>query len=165
PVLVNLTGQTAEAAAENLGSATAPLSFIIAESLTFILCLLALALLRRSLLAGRAVTPDATWGCGYAGPTPRVQYTASSFAQPLTHLFRWVLGTKAEIVPPSGYFPDRAELKTETPDLCHGNLYQPGFLKMKWAIARLQFMQRGHVQLYVLYIAVTLIVLLAWKFR
>ncbi|HTV62481.1 MAG TPA: proton-conducting transporter membrane subunit, partial [Verrucomicrobiae bacterium] len=106
PVLLNLTGQTAEAAAENLGAATAPLSFIIAGSLAFILCLLALALLRRSLLAGRAVTPDATWGCGYARPAPRAQYTASSFAQPLTHLFRWVLGTETEIVAPSGYFPD-----------------------------------------------------------
>ena len=28
-----------------------------------------------------------TWDCGYAQPTPRMQYTASSFAQPLTDLF------------------------------------------------------------------------------
>jgi hypothetical protein len=38
-------------------------------------------------------------------------------------------------------------------------------MKLNWGIAKLRWMQQGHVQLYVLYIAVTLIVLLAWKFR
>ncbi len=32
-----------------------------------------------------------TWGCGYAAPTPRMQYTSSSFAQMLVGLFGWVL--------------------------------------------------------------------------
>ncbi len=165
PVLANLAGLTLETTTENLGAASGPLNLAVLGSLAFILCLLTLVLIRRSLLAGRAAEADATWGCGYVRPTARMQYTASSFAQPLTHQFRWVLGTRAKIEAPSGCFPDRAELKTETPDLCHGNLYQPGFLRMNWAIARLRFMQQGHVQLYVLYIAVTLIVLLAWKFR
>jgi hydrogenase-4 component B len=33
----------------------------------------------------------ATWGCGYAGGSARLQYTASSFAQLITARFAWVL--------------------------------------------------------------------------
>ena len=74
-------------------------------------------------------------------------------------------GAHRQLQRPEGIFPPKASLATETPDLCHGNLYRPGFMKLNWGIAKLRWMQQGHVQLYVLYIAVTLIVLLAWKFR
>ena len=165
PVLGNVTGQTPEAARENLAAAIGPLAFAVAGSLAFLALVLALIVLRRALLSGRRVESGPTWGCGYARPTARMQYTASSFAQPFTHLFRWLLGARAKITAPPGYFPAQAALHTETPDLCHTNLYQPGFLKMNWAIAKLRWMQQGHVQLYVLYIALTLIALLAWKLR
>jgi hydrogenase-4 component B len=42
--------------------------------------------LRRSVVAS-----GATWGCGYAAPTPRMQYSSSSFAQLLVGLFAWAL--------------------------------------------------------------------------
>jgi hypothetical protein len=32
-----------------------------------------------------------------------------------------------------------------------------------WALSRLRWLQHGRVQLYILYIAVTLLVLLVWK--
>lgn len=35
-----------------------------------------------------------TWACGYAHPTPRMQYTASSFAAPLLALYRPVTGVR-----------------------------------------------------------------------
>ena len=46
-----------------------------------------------------------------------MQYTASSFAQPLTQLFRLFLQPHDEIHPPQGLFPKRAALHTHTPDL------------------------------------------------
>ncbi|MEI6810071.1 MAG: proton-conducting transporter membrane subunit, partial [bacterium] len=61
-------------------------------------CLLAaglvLTVLRRAILRGRSVGKTVTWDCGYAAPTPRMQYTASSFSQPVTNLFRRVLGPR-----------------------------------------------------------------------
>ena len=61
----------------------------------FVLVVLAAGLwiIRWQLLAGR-VTQTVTWDCGYARPTARMQYTASSFAQPLTGLFRTFLRTR-----------------------------------------------------------------------
>jgi len=42
---------------------------------------------------GRPVQ-SATWGCGYPTPTPRMAYTASSFAAPLLDVFRSFAGVR-----------------------------------------------------------------------
>jgi hypothetical protein len=123
-----------------------------------------LALLRRSLLANRTVEESVTWACGYAQPTAHMQYTASSFAQPLTDLFRPLLGSKKIISKPSGYFPSDAALKTETLDLSSEKIYRPVFTRIGSGLSRLRWLQQGNVQLYVLYIALTLLVLLVWEF-
>jgi formate hydrogenlyase subunit 3/multisubunit Na+/H+ antiporter MnhD subunit len=164
-VLENTTGLRREVVRVNLAAAAGPLALVVIGTVAFLLLLVALFLLRRGLLAGRRVEQGVTWGFGYVQPTARMQYTASSFVQPVTTLFRWLLGTHRRLQRPEGIMPANASLTTETPDLCHGNLYRPGFLKVNWGLSQLRRLQRGPVQLYVLYIAVTLIVLLAWKFR
>ncbi len=164
-VLGNMKGLQPENVGENLSAATGPLAWVVIGVAAFLLLLLALILLRRGLLAGRRVEKAVTWDCGYARPTARMQYTASSFVQPFTTLFRWLLGAHRQLQRPEGFFPAKASLATDTPDLTHEELYRPGFLKLNRGITKLRWMQQGHVQLYVLYIAVTLIVLLAWKFR
>ena len=131
----------------------------------FLLLLLELMLVRRGLLADRRVDESVTWGCGYAQPTPRMQYTASSFAQPLMDLFRPLLGTRKKVVPPRGYFPVEATLKTVTLDISREEMYRPMFRRVNEWLSQLRWLQHGKVQLYVLYIAVTLIVLLVWTFR
>jgi hydrogenase-4 component B len=47
-----------------------------------------------------------TWGCGYTGPTPRMQYTASSFAQFLVTLFGWALRPTVHWPQLTSLFPD-----------------------------------------------------------
>ncbi|MGA9452845.1 MAG: proton-conducting transporter membrane subunit [Verrucomicrobiia bacterium] len=165
PVLENVTGQRAEIVSEYLISATGPLAFVVIGAVAFLLLLFVLILLRRGLLAGRQVEQSVTWGCGYAQPTARMQYTASSFAQPLTDLFRPLLGTRKKVVPPRGFFPTEAALETVTPDLTHEEMYRPMFERLNEWLSQVRWLQHGKVQLYVLYIAVTLIVLLVWTFR
>jgi len=165
PVLENLTGQRAEMVSENLMGATDSLAFVVVGAVVFLLLWLMLILLRRGLLAGRKVEQGATWGCGYGQPTARMQYTASSFAQPLTDLFRPLLGTRKKVVPPRGYFPTEASLETATPDLTHEEMYRPMFERVNEWLLQVRWLQHGKVQLYVLYIAVTLVVLLVWELR
>jgi hydrogenase-4 component B len=164
-VLVNLTHLEPGAVSGNLAAVISPLTFVVIGAGVFLLLLLELILLRRGLLAGRRVETSVTWGCGYAQPTPRMQYTASSFAQPLMDLFRPLLGTKKEVVPPRGYFPVEATLKTVTLDISREEMYRPMFRRVNEWLSQLRWLQHGKVQLYVLYIAVTLIVLLVWTFR
>jgi hydrogenase-4 component B len=129
----------------------------------FLICVVCLAILRRRLLAGRPVEETVTWDCGYVRPTARMQYTASSFAQPLTQLFRMVLRTRTRMVPPEGFFPRRASLTTDTPDSFRESVFHPAFAGIERAFDRLRILQQGRIQLYVLYIVLTLIGLMVWK--
>jgi hydrogenase-4 component B len=163
PVLAELTRSPLESVSSALAPATQVLTRVVTATLVLAGLVLLLALVRRWLLSDRSVTTAGTWDCGYAQPTARMQYTASSFAQPLTHLFKAVLRTRKREAKPAGLFPQEASLVTETPDLCRGNLYAPAFLKVSWSLSKLRWLQHGNVQLYVLYIALTLLVLLLWK--
>ena len=96
-------------------------------------------------------------------PTPRMQYTASSFARPLMLLFRLFLQPRDEIHPPRGLFPQRASLHTHTPDLFRRYIYEPVFAGIAWMASKLRWLQQGRIQVYVLYIALTMLVLLIWK--
>ncbi len=122
-----------------------------------------LLLLRRRLLAGRKVETAGTWDCGYVAPTARMQYTASSFAEPLTEVFQMFLRTRREAQLPTGLFPREASLVTHTPDLFGESVFRPAFQGVKWLMGRLQWLQHGRLQLYVLYIVLALLILLAWK--
>jgi hydrogenase-4 component B len=164
-VLASLTDLNPAAVSIDLAAAASPLKFVVIGAGAFLLLLLALGLLRRGLLAGRRVEQSATWGCGYAQPTPRMQYTASSFAQPLMDLFRPLLGTRKRVLKPQGIFPPEAALETITPDISHEEMYRPMFRRVNEWLSQVRWLQQGKVQLYVLYIAVTLIVLLVWTFR
>lgn len=164
-VLENVTGQQPEAVKLNLAATTTSLAYVVIGTLTFLLVTAALILLRRGLLADRPVQENATWGCGYPQPTARIQYTASSFAQPLTDLFRPLIGTRKSVLKPRGNFPTQASLKTMTPDLSREEMYRPLFERGENWLSQLRWLQHGNVQLYILYIAATLLVLLIWKFR
>ncbi len=124
---------------------------------------LLLALLRKRLLASRDMREAATWDCGYAAPTARMQYTASSFADPLTRLFQPVLRTHGRTALPPGLFPRDASFQTETPDAARQQLYAPLFAAAQRAASRVRGMQQGRLQLYVLYVALTLVALLFWE--
>jgi len=137
-------------------------SFVIGAAILFGLMLL-LAALRKRLLRDREINSSVTWDCGYAQPSARMQYTASSFAQPLTDLFGSILRTSRHSVPPHGLFPQTASLATETSDLSRENLFRPAFNSIAWGLSKLRWLQTGNAHLYILYIALTLIVLLGWK--
>ncbi|MGD0389186.1 MAG: proton-conducting transporter membrane subunit [Tepidisphaeraceae bacterium] len=162
-VLHLLSGLAPPAIAEQLAGAAGPLRFVVAGSVAFLALVAALAWLRRRLLAGRSVAQSVTWDCGYAQPSARMQYTASSFAQPLMTLFAPLLRTRRTLAAPEGYFPRAASLTTATPDAARIALYEPAFSGVAWMLARLRWLQHGRIQLYVLYIALTLLVLLVWK--
>jgi formate hydrogenlyase subunit 3/multisubunit Na+/H+ antiporter MnhD subunit len=124
-----------------------------------------LALLRRAVLAGRPVEAGATWGCGYGSPTPRMQYTASSFAAPLVALASSVLRTTVHDEPPQGYFPEigRAERSTHQDDLADERALRPAARAVARALVSVRWLQQGRLQLYLLYILIALVALLAWQ--
>ncbi len=120
-------------------------------------------LIKKLLPRANQVSTTGTWDCGYAAPTARMQYTASSFAQPLTELFRSLLRTRKTSSRIKGYFPANTEFHTETPDVAKEGIFAPIFRLINNRISPLRQMQHGNLSGYLLYIAITLIVLLIWK--
>ncbi len=150
-------------AREGVRQAVAPMMGITLGSCLLLGFVLVLMHIRRKLLMGRRVERSITWDCGYIAPSPRMQYTASSFSRPIVQLFRLFLQPRDEIHEPRGLFPLQADLHTETPDLFRRFVFEPIFAGVAWAASKLRWLQEGHIQLYVLYIAITLLVLLIWK--
>jgi formate hydrogenlyase subunit 3/multisubunit Na+/H+ antiporter MnhD subunit len=122
----------------------------------------ALAGLRRLLLARRPVAAGPTWDCGYAAPAARMQYTAASFASPLVSHFAGALRTSRFFRMAPGFFPGSADLATKTGDVCRERIYTPLFRLVDRWLSLMKWIQAGRVQLYVLYIVLTLLALLAW---
>ena len=108
--------------------------------------------------ARRAPAGRPTWDCGYATPSPRMQYTASSFADGLVGLLRWALWTEVEQPRLDGAFPGPARLHTHLPDPVLDRLALPAARRASQASLWFRWLQRGHIHRYVLYILLALVV-------
>jgi hydrogenase-4 component B len=104
-----------------------------------------------------------TWGCGYVAPTPRMQYTSSSFAQMLVGLFGWALRPQVKTPHNMPLFPQQNEFHSEVPDTVLDDAVMPAFRFGAWLFSRFRVFQRGSIQAYLLYIFVALIALLLWR--
>ncbi|MCX5758012.1 MAG: proton-conducting transporter membrane subunit [Candidatus Hydrogenedentes bacterium] len=165
PAVQVLMKGSPEVVRASLGIAAHPLSWIVIASVMLVLLTFALAALRKGLLSKRSVGQAVTWDCGYARPTARMQYTASSYAQPLTDFFVSILRTRYRYVRPEGILPLGASFSTEPRDLFWNKFYEPFFERTAGVLAWFRKAQHGRVQLYVLYIALTLLALLVFGIR
>jgi hydrogenase-4 component B len=148
-------------ATASLNAPLAPLPMVgmLGWGLLLLLGVLGCWLHRRSRGAPRDVP---TWGCGYQAPTPRMQYTASSFADFLVSQFHFGLRTERHGGIIQGIFPAAAKFASHTPDVVLDGILLPVCRRVasgcSWLRARVQ---NGMVPTYLMYVAVTLLVLLA----
>lgn len=119
---------------------------------------------RTAILRRRGGAFAGTWDCGYAAPVPTMQYTSSSYARPVINLFRLLILDRRSPVSLEGPFPREASFESHSNDMFEFGVFRPLFEKIKCAFLRFRFLQHGDLNLYVLYIAITLLILLAWKF-
>ncbi len=126
-----------------------------------VLVLLAL-LIRRALLKRSGIKRGPVWGCGYQYGTPRIQYTPASFVEPAARIFGHVMGTTVVSSTPKGLFPARSQFAVEAPDVVRSRFYAPLFQLIERACNTLKLLQNGLVNMYILYILVTLVALLIW---
>jgi formate hydrogenlyase subunit 3/multisubunit Na+/H+ antiporter MnhD subunit len=153
------------AGAEPAGSAIASLRQL--SLVAGILCgsVLALVGLRALLLRRRVVTAGPTWGCGYASPSARMQYTAASFAQPVLAPFAPLVPMAIQREQPDGFFPQRAAYDEQVVDMAGERVLVPMAHRFIAILSRLRVLQHGRVHLYLLYIMLTLVALLVWQLR
>src|ERR1019366_3541883 len=111
-------------------------------------------LARRAALRRQVVRPGPTWACGYPHPTPRMQYTASSFAAPLASVFGRLAGVREH---------RGATVFHSTPvDLVLDAAVLPLWARVERAALRLRPMQQGRLHVYLIYVVVTVVLVLGY---
>jgi hydrogenase-4 component B len=101
-----------------------------------------------------------TWDCGYARPSPRMQYTGSSFSEPIIQLFAWVLRPIRKPVPMPELFPPATNFDADLPDAVLERGLTPTFGAAERAAGWARVLQGGSVQAYLVYILAVLLLLL-----
>ncbi len=110
--------------------------------------------------ARRATASAGTWDCGYAAPSARMQYTASSFAEMIVRQLGWALRPDAHVPRLDAPFPAPASFASHVPDTVLDRGVAPAFAAAGGMFARLHVIQRGSIHAYLLYILGTVVVLL-----
>jgi formate hydrogenlyase subunit 3/multisubunit Na+/H+ antiporter MnhD subunit len=113
---------------------------------------------------GKRSTADTTWGCGYARPTARMQYTARAFSELLSErLVPRSLRPRLSVPRPTGLFPASESFAADCRDPVTRGFYEP--LLQRWGdrFSRLRWMQQGMLHVYLTYVLVALLVGLGWS--
>jgi hydrogenase-4 component B len=104
------------------------------------------------------------WGCGRELQTARMQYTATSFAEPLQRVFHDVLRPAHDLdvshVAESRYFIESIAYRTAIDDAVERRAYRPVIGFVRWWGSRARLLQNGSVHRYLAYGLVTLVVIL-----
>jgi hypothetical protein len=112
-------------------------------------------------LASKATRRAPIWACGFSSPSPAVQYTASSFAQPIRRVFGPLLfraREQVELPPPGSMAPARFRLRLE--DVIWKTLYLPLAEGVRVTTNRLNVLQFLTIRRYLSLVFATLVVLL-----
>lgn len=123
-----------------------------------ILAALAATLLWRRVKAN-GLSRAITWDCGYATPTPRMQYTAGSFAAIVTGWFDWILKPQRHAHPPEGCFPSHSSFAEHTPETVLEHVIEPASSIVMRVSTVMRRLQHGRLQAYILYLLIGLAVL------
>jgi hypothetical protein len=115
-------------------------------------------------LGRRRAAAAATWGCGYASPNTRMQYTGRAFSETLSaRLIPSPFQPRVSLAAPEGLFPTRSQLASECRDPLTRGFYEPFLARWADRFAKLRWMQQGVLHVYLVYILAALVVGLGWS--
>ncbi len=101
---------------------------------------------------GRKVSP--AWGCGYEKLNPRMQYTASSFADQLNSISKSVLCYYKKIKPQENIFPSNNKFESHADDFVDSKIILPFFQKISMFISRIDLLNYSDIRYYVAFILI-----------
>ena len=103
-----------------------------------------------------------TWGCGYLRPAASMQYTGSSFGDLFGALLSPLIRVRIRMREIAGMFPVVSRLSYAPEEALLCRVILPAGNVVGIAFSYLRRLQHGEVQIYILYIFVTLILLMLW---
>ncbi len=126
----------------------------------FLVVFLGSTLLRKLLYVRKTVVRGPTWGCGFTQPTVRMQYTGTSYAMSVLEFFKPFVRIRTRYSGITRIFPGRTLYETRVDDIAEIVLVDRLTTPILYLLGKLRWIQHGHIQLYIGYIIVTIIVLL-----
>ena len=154
-----LTGSLPEPGREPLAYSFRVVNRIGMYSLGFIILSGLIFWIRQKTAYQRPVASGPTWGCGYAAPNGRMQYTASSFVRSYRKLAEPLLAIVKHKKDVTGVFPGSARHDTHPEDKVELYLIQWPLRKLRVFMGWFSFLQNGKLQFYILYGMIFIIVL------
>ena len=137
-------------------------STLVMLGLLILLALIPLAM--KILRVNEKLRVSDTWGCGRVGQTPRMEYTATSFAEPLRRVFSELYRPTKEVTidfhPDSKYFVQSIEYKSDIRPWFEEFLYEPLVNKIRAWSQRVRQLQSGSLHGYLAYLFLALGLLL-----
>ncbi len=106
-----------------------------------------------------------TWGCGYTGKSPKLQYTATSFIKSYTVIASPLLRIKTTASAVKGLFPEKGKFHTKTYDKLEEKLIDSNLLRVGNFMESFAFLQNGLIQYYILYGVFFIVAVLGFTFR
>jgi hydrogenase-4 component B len=105
-----------------------------------------------------------SWGCGRLGQTPRMEYTATAFAEPLRRVFAELYRPTKELTidfhPESKYFVQSIEYRSEITPWFEKYLYDPCLWFVRLLAGVTRRLQSGSLNAYLVYVTIALVILL-----
>jgi hydrogenase-4 component B len=105
-----------------------------------------------------------TWGCGRVAQTPRMEYTATAFAEPLRRIFaelyRPTQDLSIDFHPESRYFVQSIEYRSDILPWFERYLYGPVIAWVRQLASRARSVQSGSAHAYLTYLVIALLGLL-----
>jgi hydrogenase-4 component B len=145
----------------------------LAALLPLIVAGLAVALIVRQVASSATPRHRApTWGCGYAAPTAAMQYSSTSFSEPLSRLMQRALNTETmqsgitvgAPVTETEAWPVTASWASVTRDRVLVGIYEPLFAQVARAGSWLRSLHQARVTTSLVYIVGTMVLLLTLLF-
>ncbi len=118
----------------------------------------------RVLASRRPLRYAPTWGCGRVEQTPRMEYTATAFAEPLRRIFSAIYRPSEDVTmdhhPESRYFVQAIAYRASIVPWFERYLYEPALAWVRRWGWRARSVQSGSVHAYLAYVVGALVLLL-----
>jgi len=98
-----------------------------------------------------------TWDCGYAKPSAKMAYTATSFTATMVDFFSFLLRPRKKVTPPQGIFSGTAEYDENIEDAGLRTWWTPVFKFFTFTADKIHQLQSGSLHFYLLVIVLTLL--------
>jgi NADH:ubiquinone oxidoreductase subunit 5 (subunit L)/multisubunit Na+/H+ antiporter MnhA subunit len=144
---------------------TSQLRNVCIVSSSFVVLLILVLWLRKRVLSKRIVTQSPTWGCGYTSPSPKLQYTASSFSNNLEKLLIPSKNTENRMEPieENDLFPAKRKYMSEQ-SIWKQRLIDNVSKEVNDKLAKFAIFQTGKIQHYVLFALLFMAIILVLSY-